>query len=315
MLAAAVTPLVFSPASSRASRRLGTAFDLALLVLGGSALLIAIVLWFDNAQGGLTGNGVFKSLELKAWVVDPANAPLYPSNYLFYPLYGALCRLLDLLGVFPGDPRRQMTILNAVSCALCLGVVYLLIRTLTADRLVALLAALFHLATSFVMFLAIINEDIMPSYTVLFAAMALGAVWLAQPTAWRVLAVSVLFSLAWLMEWRLMFPTLPAMLVALWVCEKRFAWRLGWIALFLVGMVATATIVAWAWQGHKGSVGPFDLIWTGKAVRSVWAGFTWAKVGYMWDGMVGYLLGAGVASIPGIPGWDIWRWVATVWML
>ena len=43
----------------------------------------------------------------------------------------------------------------------------------------------------------------MPSYTVLLAAMALGAVWLARPTAPRVLAVSILFSLAWLMEWRL----------------------------------------------------------------------------------------------------------------
>ena len=74
--------------------------DAALLVLGGSALLIAIILWFDNAQGGLTGNGVFKSLELKPWIVDPASAPLYPANYLFYPLYGALCRLLDLLGIF-----------------------------------------------------------------------------------------------------------------------------------------------------------------------------------------------------------------------
>ena len=165
------------------------------------------------------------------------------------------------------------------------------------------------------MFLAIINEDIMPSYTVLFAAMALGAIWLARPTAPRVVAVSVLFSLAWLMEWRLMFPTLPAMLVALWVCEPNWQRRLGWIALFLAGMVATAAVVAWAWQGHEGAVGTFDLIWTGKAVRSVWAGFTWAKVGYMWDGMVGYLLGAGVAAIPGIPGWDIWRWVATVWML
>ena len=99
-------------------------------MLGGSALLIAIVLWFDNAQGGLTGNGLFKSLELKPWVVDPANAPLYPSNYLFYPLYGALCRLLDFLGVFAGDPRKQMTILNAISCALSLGMVYLLIRIL-----------------------------------------------------------------------------------------------------------------------------------------------------------------------------------------
>ena len=117
------------------------------------------------------------------------------------------------------------------------------------------------------------------------------------------------------MEWRLMFPTLPAMLVALWLCEERLARRLGWIALFLAGMVATAAVVAWAWRGHEGAVGPIDLLWTGKAVRSVWAGFTWAKVGYLWDGMVAYLLGAGVAAIPGIPGWDIWRYIATVWML
>lgn len=308
--------MVFASDRSPTSPRLGsTLADLVLLIAGGSALLIAIILWFDNAQGGLTGNGVFKSLELKPWVTDPATAPLYPANYLFYPLYGALCRLLDVLGVFAGDPRRQMTILNAVSCGLCLGVVYLLVRAITSDRTVALLAALFHLASSFVMFLAIVNEDIMPSYTVLLAAMALGSVWLARPTAVRVMAVSVLFSLAWLMEWRLMFPTLPAMLAALWLCEGRPMRRLGWIALFLVGMVATATVVAWAWQGHDKAVGPFELIWTGKAVRSVWAGFTWPKVGYLWDGMVAYLLGAGVAAIPGIPGWDIWRYPATIWML
>src|SRR5215813_13924570 len=293
----------------------GLLADLALLVVGGSALLIAIVVWFDNAQGGLTGNGVFKSLELKPWVVDPANAPLFAANYLYYPLIGALCRGLDLLGVFVGDPRRQLTIINAVSGGLSLGVVYLLIRAVTADRLIALLAALFHLASSYVMFLAIVNEDIMPSYTVLLAAMALGSVWLVKPTVGRVIAVAALFSLAWLMEWRLMFPTLPALLAALWLCEKRIEWKLAWVALFLAAMVATAAVVSWAWMGHEGAVGPFELIWTGKAVRSVWAGFTWAKVGYLWDGVVAYLLGAGVAAIPGIPGWDIWRWVATVWMV
>jgi hypothetical protein len=307
--------LVFALNPSRRSGHPGTLSDLALLVIGGSALLIVIVLWFDNAQGGLTGNGVFKSLELKPWVTDPANAPLYPANYLFYPLYGALCRLLDMLGVFAGDPRRQMTILNAVSCSLCLGVVYVLIRAVTGDRLVALLAALFHLASSFVMFLAIVNEDILPSYTVLFAAMALASVWLAHPTAARVVTVSALFSIAWLMEWRLMFPTLPAMLAALWLCEGRPIRRLGWIALFLATMVATAAVVAWAWQGHDKAVGPFELIWTGKAVRSVWAGFTWPKVGYLWDGMVAYFLGAGIAAVPGIPGWDIWRYTATISML
>ena len=84
--------MVFAASISRRSNPTATALvDLAFVVLGGGALLIAIVLWFDNAQGGLTGNGVFKSLELKPWVTDPANAPLYPSNYLFYPLYGALC--------------------------------------------------------------------------------------------------------------------------------------------------------------------------------------------------------------------------------
>ena len=98
------------------------------------------------------------------------------------------------------------------------------------------------------------------------------------------------------------------MLAALcWLCERRWPRRLGWIALFLAGMRGGRRGRRLAWQGHNGAVGPFDLIWTGKAVHSVWAGFTWAKVGYMWDGIAAYLLGAGVAAIPGIPGWDIWR--------
>jgi hypothetical protein len=298
-----------------ATRRGGYLADLALLLVGGSALLVTLIMWFDNAQGGLTGNGLFKSLELKPWVTAPVDAPLYPANYLFYPAYGALCRLLDLLGVFAGDPRRQITILNAVSASLSVGVVYLLVRRLTGDRLVALMAAAFHLASSHVMFLAIVNEDIMPSYTVMLAAMALGAVWLAEPSMLRVVAVSVLFSLGWLFEWRLMFPTLPAMLAALWFCEPRWPRRLAWITLFLAAMLATAFVVAWAWQGHRGAVDAFDLIWTGKAVRSVWAGFTWAKLGYLWDGMVAYLLGTGVTTFADIPGWDIWRLASTLWLL
>ena len=52
----------------------------------------------------------------------------------------------------------------------------------------------------------------MSSYTLLLAAMALAAVWFAEPTAPRVAGIAVLFTIAWLFEWRLMFPTLPAML-------------------------------------------------------------------------------------------------------
>ena len=63
---------------------------------------------------------MFKSLELKPWVSDLTGVVLlYPSNYLDYPLDGALCRLLDLLGAFVGDPRRQITIPNAVEPGLC----------------------------------------------------------------------------------------------------------------------------------------------------------------------------------------------------
>src|SRR4029079_8309324 len=93
-----------------------------------------IIAWFDNAQGFLTGNGVFKTVELRPWISNPEQAPLYPSNYLFYPFYGALCRGLDALGVLAGDPRRQLTILNAASAALALCVVWPLALALGARR-------------------------------------------------------------------------------------------------------------------------------------------------------------------------------------
>lgn len=294
-------------AISPTRRALGT--DLVLLASGGFVLLVVIILWFDNAQGNLTGNGVFKTAELRPWIADPATAPLYPSNYLFYPVYGALCRLLDALGVFTGDPRRQLTILNAASAALCLCVVWRLALALGADRWTALATALFHLACSFVLMLAITNEDIMPSYTVMLAAMALAGVWFGRPTPIRVLAVAVLFSLGWLFEWRLMFPALPGLLVALWLAPVPPAQRLRATALLLGGIVATAAAIAWAWHGHNGAVGPFDLIWTGKAVHSAWAGFTWAKLAYMRDGIAAYLLGTAAAWLP-VVGWDLWRYLS-----
>lgn len=297
------------------SRSTGHLTDLLLVLIGSSAVLVALILWFDNAQGGLTGNGVFKAMELKPWVDDPSNAVLYPANYLFYPVYGSLCRLLDFLGVYTGDPRRQITILNAASAGLSLCVIYLLARSLTGDRFVALLAALFHLASSHVMFLAIVNEDIMPSYTVMLAAMALASVWFPTPSAARVAAVSVLFSIAWLFEWRLLFPTLPAILVALWLCEPKLARRFGWIVLFVVTMLAVASLAAWISRDHAGAVGAFTLLWTGKAVNSVWAGFTWIKLGYLRDGIVAYLLGTGITTFPDIPGWDLWRIISAACLL
>ena len=281
--------------------------DLLLLWLGACVLLVAVILWFDNAQGGLTGNGIFKSMEMKPWIVDPGSATLNASNYLYYPVYGALCRVLDWFGVYAGDPRRQMPILNALSASFCVCVVYAMARHLTGDRGLAFIASAFHVASSFVLFLAITNEDIMPSYTVLFASMALASVWFARPTPLRVVIVSVLFSVGWLFEWRLMFPTLPAMLAALWLCAPDWRGRIVAIAVFLTGMLATATAASLAGRGHSGAVGPVELIWTGKAVGSAWAGFSWLKALNTIDGTVAYLLGTGITNYPPFFGWDLWR--------
>jgi hypothetical protein len=288
--------------------------EAAAVVVVAFACLLGVILWLDNAQGGLTGNGIFKSLQLKPWVVAPATADLDPSNYLFFPAYGVLCRLLDLLGIWTGDPRRQMTVLNAASGALGAAIFYLLVRRLTARRDAALVAAVFHLGCAFVLFLAIVNEDIMASYTLLLASMALAGVWFAAPTARRVAVVAVLFTIAWLFEWRLLFPTLPAMLAALWLCEPRPRQRFAWIGLFLAVMLATVCLVALAWHGHRGAVGPLGLLYTGKGVDSVWSGFTWKKVWWLWEGIASYLLGTGLTHIPVI-GWDLWRSLSSLSVL
>ncbi|MDI1285494.1 MAG: hypothetical protein PSV46_13965, partial [Reyranella sp.] len=224
----------------------GYRIDLLLIFIVGFAGLVALIFWLDNAEG-ITGNGVFKAVQAKPWISTPATASLDLSNYLYFPFVGLFCRLLDLIGVFAGDPRRQLTIVNAFSAALCLCIVYALVREITQSRVVAWLAVLFHLASAFFLNLAISNEDIMPSFTLLFASMALACVWFVQPTRTRVCLVAILFTIAWLFEWRLMFPTLPAMLIALAFGPGQASQRLGRIALFLATMVAFAWIVMSLW--------------------------------------------------------------------
>ena len=64
------------------------AFAVSLLVLCG------LIGWLHNVHI-LTANGMYKSIQAEPWIADPAHAALDPSNYLYFPLYGTLCRLLD----------------------------------------------------------------------------------------------------------------------------------------------------------------------------------------------------------------------------
>jgi hypothetical protein len=138
----------------------------------------------------------------------------------------------------------------------------------------------------------------MPGYVLVLMAMLLAGLWFDRPTARRVMLVGVLFTLGWLVEWRLIFPTLPALVLALALADLPFKRRAGLIALLLVAVVATAGIVQQAWEGHAGAVGLHDLLWTGKGVDSGWGGLGWSKLWMMLAGVGGYLVTLGTLATP-----------------
>lgn len=263
-------------------------------------MLVALILHIDDPQA-LTSNGVFKAVTIKRWIADPVRGVLDHSNYLYYPFMAVLCHALDLVGVLPGDPRHQLPLLNSLFAALGLCVIYLLVRQITGSRAVAWAAALFHLASAFFLNLAISNEDILPSYTLLLISMALASIWFVEPTKRRIAIVSIVFTLAWLFEWRLMFPTLPGLLLALAIGPGRAWVRLGRILLFLVVMIGVAEIAMLLWGPQNNNAGRvIDLLWTGKGVGEGWAGFSEAKVWLLWGGISQYLVRGANIGAPSI---------------
>ena len=267
------------------------AFLLALLFLCG------LIGWLQNVHI-ITANGMYKSIQAEPWIDDFAHARLDPSNYLYFPLYGASARLLDALGILRGTPWKQFAYLNAFWASLGVAAVYGFVLCLTGEARIAVPAALFHLGCGFVLLLAVINEDIMPGYVLVLVSMLLAGLWFDRPTVLRVVLVGVLFTLGWLVEWRLIFPTLPALVLALAIAEAPLKRRAGLIAVLLVTVVATAGIVQQLWEGHSGAVGLHDLLWTGKAVDSGWGGLGVGKLWMMLAGVGGYLVALGTLATP-----------------
>lgn len=164
-----------------------SAFVLSLLVY------IGVILWLDNVHIG-TSNGMYKAIQTEPWIADPFTARLDNSNYLYFPLYGLSCRLLDWLGIWRGIAWKQLAILNAFWASICVAMVCAFVHRLSGSARAAALAAGFHLGSGFVLLLAVINEDIMPGYTLVFGAMALAALWFDRPTVWRTIVVAALFT-------------------------------------------------------------------------------------------------------------------------
>jgi hypothetical protein len=233
---------------------------------------------------------MYKSIQAEPWIADASRARLDPSNYLYFPLYGALCRLLDWLGIDRGVPWRQFAGLNAVFASLATVIVYAFVHRLTGSVRAAALAACFHLGCGFVLLLSVISEDIMPGYTLVLGAMALAGLWFDRPTHLRVALVAAVFTLGWLMEWRLLFPVLPALVVALALSPGRLMRRAALIGTLVVCIVTVAGVVQLWSERYPGAVGLHDILWTGKGVATGWAGVSWDKAWMMLSGVGNYFL-------------------------
>jgi hypothetical protein len=275
----------------RLSGQLLLAFVLSLLALAG------LIGWLQDVHI-VTANGMYKAIQAEPWIADFRHAPLDPSNYLYFPLYGASARLLDGLGILRGVHWKQFAYLNALWASLGTVVVYAFVRHVTGSVATAVLASLFHIGTGFVLLLAVINEDIMPGYVVVLAAMALAGVWFERPTWRQVVIVGTVFTLGWLVEWRLIFPLLPALGLALLLSQGTLRERLLRAVLLIVTIVAVAGIVQQIWEGHAGAVGLPDLLWTGKGVATGWAGLGWDKLWMMLSGVGNYFLIVGGFTDP-----------------
>ncbi len=265
------------------ARQLLLAFLLSLLVLSG------LIGWLDNVHI-VSANGMYKSIQGEPWITEFSKARLDQSNYLFFPLYGAMCMALDALGILRGVPWKQYAYLNAFWASLGTVVVYAFVHRLTKDVRVAVLAAVFHLGCGFVLLLSVISEDIMPGYVLVLAAMAMAGLWFDVPTWRRVAAVGAVFTLGWLIEWRLMFPTLPALVLALLIAREPLRRRLGHVVVLMVSILAVSGVVQLAWEGHNGALGLHDILWTGKGVATGWAGVVQDKAWLMLSGIGNYLL-------------------------
>jgi hypothetical protein len=130
----------------------------------------------------------------------------------------------------------------------------------------------------------------MPGYTLVLGAMVLAGLWFDRPSHRRVALVGALFTLGWLIEWRLMFPTLPALILALALSEGRPVRRLVLIGTLIVSILVVSGIVQLLWEGHNGAMGLHDILWTGKGVTTGWAGLSADKAWMMLSGIGNYFL-------------------------
>ena len=280
--------------------------EAGLIFFAASALLILFQIYLQNVHIATT-NGLWKSVGVRSWISDPGWHRIDFANVLYFPVQALSCGVLEALGAFPHQIWRQLAVLNGLTGGAGAAAVYVFILRWLGSRAVALLAAVLYAGTGFYLLLSVINEDIMPGAVLVLISTLLACGWFARPTAARIAWVAVLFSIGWLWEWRLIFPTLPAMLLALLLTTGSWHQRIGWPLWFLLAMSdvpAGLTILYWAsHHGQPPTTAEFfvSLYWAGKGLGTGWGGFSSDKFMFWLVGMDQSLLGG-----RNVTAWGAW---------
>ena len=261
-----------------------------------STLILALQAFLQSANIATT-NGLWQSIELRQWVEDPGWSHFDAANALYYPVYGFLCRALAGFGLLPGFLWQQMAELNAVFGGLGLAAVYLFVAGWLRRRSVALLTVALYGGSAFYLLLSVIDEyDIVPDVFVLVATL-MACAWFARPRIREIAAVAIVFSIGWLFGWHFLFPSLPPLLLALFLAAGSPTQRLIRLASFLLFMsippLALALIYISTNGGDiaQGRAFLIRLFWVGKGVGTGWGGFSAAKVPLAVGGMAESLIG------------------------
>jgi len=293
---------VFYPLwSDRLARCEAAATGIAIAVL-----LLLFQVYLQNVHIATT-NGLWKSIVVRRWIAHSSWQLLDDANVLYFPIQMLSCELLERLGIFPGQIWRQLAVLNGIAGGAGATAVYLFTLRWLQSRPAALLATVLYAGSGFYLLLSVIDEDIMPGAVLVLIATLLACAWFAQPNPRRIFIVALVFTLGWLWEWRLIFPTLPAMLLALFIARGRLGQRFSRPAWFIAAMFPTPLLIAALFRleragGDHATLGLiYRMFWAGKAVGTGWGGFTWRKVMFAWVGMTESILGARNVS-----DWDVW---------
>jgi len=302
-----IAPPASRPAGTAAVSARAAGWEAAGVALLAASLVIGFQLYLQNVHI-VTTNGLWKSIDVRRWIADPSWKRLDFANILYFPVQAMSCSLLERLGIFPGQIWRQLALMNGLFGGIGAGAVYLFTLGWMRSRAVALLTAVLYVGSGFYLLLSVINEDIMPGAVLILIASLLACAWFGRPTYRQIAIVGVVFGIAWLWEWRLLFPSLPAMGLALLLARGRWVDRLLRPSWFLAAMAIPPFAIAVLFRlmragGIKAAVPLFvHMFWAGKGVGTGWGGFTTTKVALAWGGIAESVTGA-----QNIGSWGAWR--------